>query len=96
MFGMFVLFFYAVFVFPLGLQAVADESRLGIQVRTFVEKGMMAPDNVVIEILKERLSALDAVSRGWILHGFPRNKDQAQLLADAGVRGGCRCESVRV
>jgi len=67
-------------------QAVADESRLGIQVRTFVEKGMMAPDNLVIEILKERLSALDAVSRGWILHGYPRNKDQAQLLADAGFQ----------
>lgn len=67
-------------------QAVADESRLGLQVRTFVEKGMMAPDNIVIEILKERLSSLDAVSRGWILHGFPRNKDQAQLLHDAGFQ----------
>ena len=89
MFGMFVLFFFILSLsFLIGLQAVADESRLGIQVRTFVEKGMMAPDNVVIEILKERLSALDAVSRGWILHGFPRNKDQAQLLADAGMRGG--------
>lgn len=31
-------------------------------------------------LVKERLSRLDCVSRGWVLHGFPRSRDQAEAL----------------
>lgn len=38
------------------------------------------PDLLVLQVLENRLSQLDCSSRGWIIHGFPRNLDQARLL----------------
>ncbi|XP_029657186.2 adenylate kinase 8-like, partial [Octopus sinensis] len=43
------------------------------------------PDGVVITIVKERLTQLDCMTCGWVLHGFPRNLFQAQDLDDAGL-----------
>jgi adenylate kinase len=37
-----------------------------------------------MQLLRERLGQLDCVSRGWILHGFPRNREQAEALERAG------------
>lgn len=42
------------------------------------------PDSLVIPLLVERLGKLDCVSRGWVLHGFPRNRDQAEALERNG------------
>ena len=35
-------------------------------------------------ILSARLSQLDCVTRGWVLHGFPRTREQAETLSKAG------------
>ena len=43
-----------------------------------------APDNIVMSILSVRLSQLDCVSRGWVLHGFPRTREQAETLTKDG------------
>lgn len=42
------------------------------------------PDDMVMSILSKRLSQLDCASRGWVLHGFPLSRDQAELLTKSG------------
>ncbi|XP_013362058.1 PREDICTED: adenylate kinase 8 isoform X2 [Chinchilla lanigera] len=42
------------------------------------------PDNVVMKVLKERLDQPDCVQRGWVMHGFPQDLDQAHMLASLG------------
>jgi len=37
-----------------------------------------------MSLLSKRLSQLDCSSRGWVLHGFPLTRDQAELLAKTG------------
>jgi adenylate kinase len=44
-----------------------------------VEKGLLVPDNVVIEVLKQRLAKVSA-KKGFILDGFPRTIEQAEAL----------------
>lgn len=42
------------------------------------------PDAIVMNVLKNRMSQLDCVSRGWVLHGYPRTREQAEQLSYAG------------
>lgn len=42
------------------------------------------PDSLILSILKERLGQLDCVSRGWVLHGYPKTREQAEQLSYAG------------
>lgn len=42
------------------------------------------PDSVIVNVLSQRLSQQDCVQRGWVLHGFPRDLDQAHLLQSLG------------
>ncbi len=56
-------------------------SDLGNQVKAFSDSGRLVPDEVVIEMMRLRLSADDA-KFGWILDGFPRTVVQAQSLDD--------------
>jgi adenylate kinase len=53
----------------------------GNLVKRYVEKGLLVPDDVVIDVLKWRLSKMPA-NRGFILDGFPRTLDQAKALND--------------
>ncbi|XP_076854314.1 adenylate kinase 8 [Brachyhypopomus gauderio] len=67
------------------LKAVAaDDSSMGELIKPFLESGRQVPDLMVRQILTERLSRLDCTTRGWVLHGFPRNVDQAAELQEAG------------
>jgi len=42
------------------------------------------PDAIVLQLVKERLSQIDCVTRGWVLHEYPRSRDQAESLEGAG------------
>jgi len=42
------------------------------------------PDSLVLGVLKERLSKLDCVSKGWVLHGYPKTREQAEALESSG------------
>ncbi|XP_066294250.1 adenylate kinase 8-like isoform X2 [Branchiostoma lanceolatum] len=66
-------------------EAIADETKIGEAIKPYVERGMMVPDNLVMKVLSDRLSRLDAVSRGWVMHGFPRTREQAESLKDANL-----------
>jgi adenylate kinase len=56
-----------------------EDSPLGKKVKQYVEKGLLVPDDVVIEVLKQRL-AKSSSKKGFILDGFPRTLEQANAL----------------
>ncbi len=59
--------------------AVADETPLGCQARQFMEGGQLVPDEIMIGIVRNALSAPEA-TRGFLLDGFPRTVGQAKAL----------------
>ena len=61
-------------------QAIADGTTLGIDAQTYVSKGALVPDEVVIGIIKETL-CLPMCKNGFLLDGFPRTIPQAQALS---------------
>lgn len=77
----------------LGLQVIAmgdifremmkEDTPLGRKVREYVEKGVLVPDEIVIQVLRERLAKVDG-NQGFILDGFPRTLEQAKALEELG------------
>ncbi len=69
-------------------EAVADGTRFGRRAEPFMESGDLVPDDVVLGIISERLARPDAQD-GFILDGFPRNRQQAldldELLDQMGT-----------
>jgi len=63
-------------------QALAQGTELGLQAKSYMEKGMLVPDEITIKMVLERISAPDCET-GIILDGFPRNLDQAKALDTA-------------
>ncbi len=59
--------------------AVTAGSTLGIQAKQFMDSGQLVPDEVVVGIVKERLSQSDCAA-GFMLDGFPRTTAQADAL----------------
>lgn len=59
--------------------AVKGGTELGVQAKKFMDAGELVPDQLVIDLVKERLAADDA-QKGFILDGFPRNTAQAVTL----------------
>lgn len=64
--------------------AVKNETPVGLQAKAFMDKGALVPDDVIIGIVKERLSEPDCAN-GYILDGMPRTIAQAEALEEAGV-----------
>lgn len=60
-------------------KAVADGTPLGKEAKSYMDKGELVPDSVVIGLVKERLAHGDC-KKGYILDGFPRNTSQAVTL----------------
>lgn len=68
--------------------AVREGTPLGGEIRRYMERGELVPDEVTVGILLDRLSARDARD-GAILDGFPRTRAQAEALdAELAARGG--------
>jgi adenylate kinase len=59
--------------------AIAEGSELGKKVQSIVESGQLVPDDLIVEIMRERLSQ-DDTREGFILDGFPRTMAQAEAL----------------
>ncbi len=62
-------------------QAVADRSPLGLLAKSYMDRGELVPDSLIMGLIKDRLGQADT-QNGWILDGFPRNLSQAQALND--------------
>ena len=61
--------------------AIAAQTETGRKAKAYMDEGQLVPDEVVIDIVKERLTADDCAS-GYILDGFPRTVKQAKALGD--------------
>jgi len=61
---------------------VAEKTKLGLEARKHMDKGLLVPDELVIEMIEDRLSKNDS-KHGFILDGFPRTINQADQIADA-------------
>ncbi len=59
-------------------------SELAKKMKTYMDKGELVPDKVVIEIVNNRLSEKDC-ENGFILDGFPRTVPQAKALSEMGI-----------
>lgn len=72
--------------------AVQAETTLGIKARSYMDAGELVPDELILDLIKERLSQEDT-QNGWILDGFPRNVNQAafleKLLAELQLTPDC-------
>jgi adenylate kinase len=55
------------------------DTALGKKVKSYVEKGLLVPDGIVIDVLKQRLNEVPK-GKGFILDGYPRTLDQAETL----------------
>lgn len=67
--------------------AVKSGSELGVKAKSYMDAGELVPDQLVIDLVKERLQADDA-QKGFILDGFPRNTVQAVTLdSELGAMG---------
>ncbi|MBX3661094.1 MAG: adenylate kinase [Burkholderiales bacterium] len=64
--------------------AMKANSPLGNEVRSYMDRGALVPDHLVIELVKERITAPDCVN-GFIMDGFPRTLPQAEALRQAGI-----------
>ncbi len=66
-------------------EAIKSGTDMGKSAQSFIEKGNLVPDEVVIGIIKDRLDE-DDCKGGFILDGFPRTIPQAEALDRMGVR----------
>ena len=61
-------------------KAIKDETDLGKEAKSYMDRGELVPDEVPVGIVKERISEDDA-KKGFLLDGFPRTIDQAESLS---------------
>ena len=64
--------------------AVKAESPLGLKVKHVMDTGGLVSDDIIIDLIKERITA-DDCAKGFLFDGFPRTIPQAEALRDAGV-----------
>jgi len=70
-----------------------ENTELGQLARSFMDKGQLVPDEVVWQLVEDRLS-WDDVAGGVLLDGFPRTVKQAELLVDWAGRTGRGIDAV--
>ena len=64
--------------------AVKNGTPVGLQAKSYMESGKLVPDEIIIDIIAERLEEADC-QNGYILDGVPRTIAQAEALEKAGV-----------
>jgi len=62
--------------------AVRSGSEFGEKARHYLDSGELVPDEIVIGMVRERLTRGDTHQRGFVLDGFPRTVNQAEALAE--------------
>lgn len=58
---------------------ISEGSELGILAKSYMDKGLLVPDNITIDLVKKRLKE-DDTKNGFLLDGFPRTIHQANVL----------------
>ncbi len=58
---------------------ISENTPLGIEAKSYIDKGLLVPDEVTINMVNDRLS-MDDCKNGYLLDGFPRTVEQAEAL----------------
>lgn len=66
-------------------EAMANKTPVGLEAKSYIDKGDLVPDEVTAKLVEERLGQ-DDVKNGFILDGFPRTANQAELLDEITTR----------
>ena len=69
-------------------KAISDKTPLGLAAEKYIDEGSLVPDDVVISMVKERISQPDCEA-GYILDGFPRTIPQAEAMEGMGIDLDC-------
>lgn len=70
-------------------ELIKNNSPLGIKIKKYVETGELIPDDIVVEVVIDKIKRIDA-KKGFILDGFPRTLKQAEMLDEVlGKTGIC-------
>ena len=72
---------------------ISNGTELGAQAKAYIDKGDLVPDDITIPMILDRLQRDDCKS-GWLLDGFPRNKNQAIKLDEALKSAGMKLDIV--
>ena len=64
--------------------AVSDKTELGISAKSYMDRGLLVPDELIINLVKLRIKD-DDCKNGFLLDGFPRTIPQAQAMKDAHI-----------
>lgn len=68
-------------------EAIAKKTPLGQKAQVYMDKGELVPDELLLDLVQERLKENDA-QNGWILDGFPRTVNQASFLNEVLAETG--------
>ena len=64
--------------------AIKANTRLGLEAKQFMDSGALVPDQLIIELVKERIQDSDCM-QGFLLDGFPRTIPQAEAMKKAAI-----------
>lgn len=65
---------------------ISSGSENGKRAKEYMEKGQLVPNEIVVMMVKERLSQSDSQENGWLLDGYPRSLSQATALKESGFQ----------
>ena len=65
--------------------AIKANTKLGLEAKQFMDSGALVPDQLIIELVKERIQDSDC-KQGFLLYGFPRTIPQAEAMKQASIR----------
>ena len=74
-------------------EAMANETKVGLEAKSYIDKGNLVPDEVTAKLVEERIGQPD-IKEGYILDGFPRTIVQAELFEDIAKRMNKQLTSV--
>ena len=64
--------------------AIKENTKLGLEAKQFMDSGALVPDQLIIELVKERIQDSDC-KQGFLLDGFPRTIPQAEAMKEAAI-----------
>ena len=65
--------------------AIAENTPVGQKAKAFIDRGELVPDDMVVELVKERIKEKDC-ENGYILDGFPRTVSQAEIMSELPIQ----------
>jgi len=72
---------------------IGKGTELGAKAKAYIDKGELVPDEITIPMILDRLQQ-DDCKNGWLLDGFPRNKNQSIKLDEALTKAGMKLDIV--